>query len=400
MEKAIRRHRFILHSDLNNFYASVECMLNPKIKDTAVIIVGDEELRHGVVLAKNNIAKQLGVKTGDTVHEAQVKCFGTKLTKLKARLDLYQKVSKQVQQIYLKHSDMVEMFGIDEAWIDITPTAKDFIDALNIAEHIRMEVKHELGLTVSIGVSYNKIFAKLGSDLKKPDAITLITRGNFKDRIWPLEANTLLLVGKSTTKKLEKMNIKTIGDLALADVKMLEKIFGIIGRKLWNFANGLDSDPVKRYYDRNEVKSIGNSITYPHDLTNIREVSVELYNLAEQVSSRLRKQKLFCNEIQLFVRNNQLQTMDRQCKLPYPTDTSKDIAENALELFKKTCSLTPPIRSLGIRLKDFSQNLQTSILDESNISKQEKIDTTIEIIRKKYGENSITRGHNLIDDYI
>ena len=392
-----RRHRFILHSDLNNFYASVECKYNPKIKDKAVIVIGDEKLRHGVVLAKNYIAKKFGINTGDTVYEAQNKCGkDVQLVKVTARLPLYEQISRQVQEIYRKHTDNVEMFGIDEAWLDITPTVGSYTEALEIAESIRLEVKNTLGLTVSIGVSYNKIFAKLGSDLKKPDAITLITRGNFRDRIWSLPVNSLLLVGRQTTKKLEKMNILTIGDLAQTDVRLLERVFGVNGKKLWNYANGLDTDRVKSILDKDEVKSIGNSTTTPRDLVTMLDIETVFYNLAEQVCTRLKAKKLYCNEIQIFVKNNKLESIEHQTKLPYPTNTSADVGHYAIELFNKWCNLDIPIRALGIRLRDFSENLQTSLFgDGAKLEKNEKIDITIDNIRKKYGNQAIMRGSNL-----
>ena len=390
-------NRIILHSDLNNFYASVECLLNPKIKDSPVVVVGDVEKRRGVVLAKNYIAKSFGIKTGDTVYEAENKCpSNMKLVRLTARHHIYEKVSKRVQEIYLRYTDYVEMFGIDEAWLDITETARDYKEALEIAEMIRQEVKEKIGITVSIGVSYNKIFAKLGSDLKKPDAITLITQGNFKDKIWGLNVNELLMVGRATTKKLEKMNILTIGDLAKANVDMLTKYFGVIGKKLWTYANGMDTTAVKLYADRDEIKSIGNSTTCPRDLNNIKDVTAVFYSLAEQVAYRIRKENRYCREIQIMVRYNDLSSIEHQCKLPYATDTSKDIATNALSLFMRTCDFHLPIRALGIRLRDFSEELQTSLLDGAgDIARQEKLDETCTHIRNKYGSNAILRCNNL-----
>ncbi len=389
--------RFILHSDLNNFYASVECLINPKIKNDAVIVCGDASKRHGVVLAKNYVAKKFGIKTGDTILEAENKVAGkVKVTKIKARLDLYQKVSYRVQEIYTKYTDYVEMFGIDEAWLDITPTTKDYSEALEIADMIRKEVKERIGLTVSIGVSFNKIFAKLGSDLKKPDAITLITKGNYKDRIHPLSVNNLLFVGKQTTKKLQKLNINTIGDLAIADKKLLEKYFGVIGIKLWEYANGLDLSPVKLYATKDDIKSIGNSITWHRDLCNMEDVSMVFYTLAEQVAYRIKRANLYCNEIQIFVKDNNLHSYEHQCKLPYPTNTSYDIAKESIKLFERTCNLDIPKRALGIRLKDFSDNLQTSIFDAGkNVIKNETIDNTMTKIRNKYGDKAIVRGNTL-----
>ncbi|MBE5735547.1 MAG: DNA polymerase IV [Clostridiales bacterium] len=393
----LQQNRMILHSDLNNFYASVECLINPKIKDSPVVVVGDVEKRRGVVLAKNYIAKSYGISTGDTVYEAENKCpSGVKLVRCTARHHIYEKISKRVQDIYLRYTDYVEMFGIDEAWLDISKIARDYKEACEIAEMIRCEVKEKIGITVSIGVSYNKIFAKLGSDLKKPDAITLITQGNFRDRIWGLNVNNLLMVGRATNKKLEKMSIRTIGDLAKADPDMLTKYFGVNGKKLWLFANGLDNSPVKLYANRDEIKSIGNSTTCPRDLNNIKDVSAVFYSLAEQVAYRLRKENMYCKEIQIMVRYSDMSSVEHQCKLPYSTDTSKDIATNALSLFNRTCDFHLPIRALGIRLKDFSEQLQTSILDGGvDIAKQEKLDCICDSIRHKYGEGAILRCNNM-----
>jgi len=392
--------RFILHSDLNNFYASVECLLNPKIRKDAVLVVGDQEKRHGVVLAKNYVAKSFGVRTGETVYEAETKIAGkAKVTKITARLSVYQKISKKIKQVYLKYTDNVESFGIDESWLDISKNAKDYTEAMQIAEMIRKEVKETFGLTVSIGVSFNKIFAKLGSDLRKPDAITLITRGNFKDRIWGLPANNLLYVGRATDKKLEKLNIKTIGDVAKADVTFLEKYFGVMGRRLWEFANGLDLSPVKHSSDKDEIKSIGNSTTCPKDLTTIEEVKTVIYTLSECVANRLKKENYYCKEIQIFIKDFELNSIERQMKLPYPTDTCNDIAKYSIELFEKSYDLSTPIRAIGIRLKDFSEVMQTNLLTTNHqIAKSEQLDNIIGKIKKKYGYMSIGRGNMLLDE--
>ena len=392
--------RFILHSDLNNFYASVECLMNPKIRNHAVLVVGDQEKRHGVVLAKNYVAKSFGVRTGDTVYEAENKCGNkVKITKITARLAVYQKISRKVKQIYLKYTDNVESFGIDESWLDISKNATSYTEAMEIAEMIRKEVKETIGLTVSIGISFNKIFAKLGSDLKKPDAITMITRGNFRDRIWPLPANTLLYVGRATEKKFEKLNIKTIGDVATADVKFLEKYFGVMGRRLWEFANGLDLSPVKHFSDKDEIKSIGNSTTCPKDLTKLEEVKTVFYTLAECVAQRLKKENYYTKEIQIFIKDYELNSIERQMKLPYPTDTANDIAKFAIELFEKSYDLSTPIRALGIRLKDFSEVMQESLLTtDLIISKNEELDKVVNKIKRKYGHMSIGRGNTLLDE--
>jgi len=251
--------RTILHVDLNNYYASVECLYRPEIRDKPVIVCGDIEARHGIVLAKNYPAKALGVKTGEAIWEAKQKCPG--LVAVQADFSKYMRFSKLARKIYADYSDKIEAFGIDENWMDVSGTEKIFGTGPEIANTIRQRLRDELGLTGSVGVSWNKIFAKLGSDMKKPDATTIITKENFHQNVWPLPVGELLYVGRATRRKLANRAIFTIGDLANRDINDLKLLLGVWGETLWHFANGLDSAPVRQSGEESIVKSVGNSTT-------------------------------------------------------------------------------------------------------------------------------------------
>ena len=263
--------RTILHSDLNNFYASVECLRNPEIRDKPVVVVGSKEDRHGIVLAKNMIAKRLGVKTGDVYWEAKQKC-GNTLVEVPADFITYLNVSREVRSIYEDYTDRIEAYGIDECWLDVTKSVKAFGGGKEIAEIIRERIKQEIGLTVSIGVSWNKIFAKLGSDMKKPDAVTEITPDNYKQKVWTLPVEDLLYVGRATQKKLNRIGIKTIGQLAQTEEKILTDLLGKWGSYIHTFANGRDESPVLTVNEEEAIKSIGNSLTVYRDLENDDDV--------------------------------------------------------------------------------------------------------------------------------
>ena len=393
-EKAMSR--YILHSDLNNFYASVECLYDPDVRNKAVVVVGDVEKRHGIVLAKNYIAKSYGIKTGDTVWEASLKC-GEELVLKKVNFPLYLRVSKLVKDIYKEYTDKVENFGIDEAWLDISHIANSFESAVNIANEIRARVITEIGLTVSIGVSFNKVFAKLGSDLKKPNATTLISYDNYKSLVWNLPVEELLYVGRATKQKLTKFNIKTIGDLGKTDLKLLKLQLGKAGETLWRFANGLDDSEVSKVADKEKIKSIGNSTTCPKDLTTIEEVESVLYVLAENIAERMHKKNLYCKEVSLYVKDNTLYSYERQKGLPTNTNLSSVIAKAALELFKEHYSWHNTVRAIGIRVTHLNEEeLQYNFLDnqESN-NKKEALERTIESLRHRFGYNVIRRGNIL-----
>lgn len=279
--------RTILHSDLNNFYASVECLRNPEIREKPVIVVGSKEDRHGIVLAKNMIAKQAGVKTGDVYWEAKQKC-GKNLVEVQADFVAYLQVSRAVRKIYEDYTDRIEAYGIDECWLDVTASGI-FGSGDQIAETIRQRVKNELGLTVSIGVSWNKIFAKLGSDMKKPDAVTVITKENYKDKVWKLPVEELLYVGKATKRKLNRIGVMTIGDLARSSEKVLTGLLGKWGEYLYAFANGEDQSQVVPVGEEENVKSIGNSLTVYRDLKDDEDVKMVIYLLADSIAARMRE---------------------------------------------------------------------------------------------------------------
>ena len=298
--------RIILHSDMNNFYASVECLYNPDLRGKPVAVAGDPEARHGIVLAKNEEAKRFGVQTGDPLWMAKQKCPDIVFTP--PHYDRYMQFSAAARKIYGEYTDQVEPYGLDECWLDVTGSMKLFGDGKTIADELRHRIRQELGVTVSVGVSYNKIFAKLGSDMKKPDATTVITSERFKEIVWPLPVSDLLYVGRATHQKLKRYYIKTIGDLAAADRRFLQCLLGQNGLMLWKFANGLDTSPVSNIGAKSLIKSIGNSTTAPRDLVTDEDIKITLYVLCESVSARMREYGFVCDTVQLGVRDNELQS--------------------------------------------------------------------------------------------
>ncbi|MEG2454505.1 MAG: DNA polymerase IV, partial [Clostridia bacterium] len=279
--------RVILHCDMNNFYASVECVLNPELQGKPVAVCGDPKKRHGIVLAKSQSAKKFGVKTGDAVWQAIKKC--PNLIVVAPHHEEYVRYSEIVFKIYTTITDRVESFGIDECWLDVTESIKMFGSGEKIADMLRERVKKETGLTISVGVSFTKIFAKLGSDYKKPDATTVITRENYKQLVWPLPILELLMIGKSSAERLKKLNINTIGDLAKTDRTLLNRHFGIVADKMIDNASGIEREEVKLYYDNHIPKSVGHGTTTSKDITNVDSAKVVIYALSEMVATRLRK---------------------------------------------------------------------------------------------------------------
>ena len=323
----------IFHSDLNNFYASCECLVRPELKGLPVVVCGKVSDRHGVILAKNYIAKEAGVKTGMTLFEAEK--LIPNLQKVEANHELYLKYSRLVKKIYYEYTDRVESFGIDEAWLDVTGSVKIYGDAEKLANIIRERIKNEIGLTVSIGISFNKIFAKLGSDIKKPDAVTVITKDNFKDVVWPLPVNALLYVGRATEKKLNALGIWTIGSIAKFDKNLLKMKLGKWGELLHDYANGLDVSPVLKFGETSEMKSVGNSVTYYRDLENIDDIKALIYILAESVSYRMKKHRVGkAKTLHLSVVDNNLEHFGKQLAFEVPTNLSEVIAKTAIKCFQ------------------------------------------------------------------
>jgi DNA polymerase-4 len=391
--------RTILHADANSFYASVECLHHPEIRDRAVAVGGDASLRHGIILAKNERAKAMGVKTGEALWQARQKC--PNLLILKPNFSLYLRFSRLLREMFYEYSDLVEPFGLDEAWIDVTGSTGLFGGGYKIAEQIRRRVKDELGITVSVGVANNKIFAKLASDMKKPDAVTNITESNYKELVWPLPASDLLYVGPSTTRKLRRYGVNTIGDIATADSGFLHRLLGKMGYILHGFANGLDSSPVEQLGEEAVIKSIGNSTTTPRDLVCEEDVRIICWPLSESVASRLRKHGFVCRGIQISVRDNNLFSFERQCQLERPTALSYDIFDSAMTLFKNNYDWANPIRSFGVRainLVGSDTAVQTSLFeDEERRQKRERLDLAVEDIRMRFGHSSIRRAIILQD---
>lgn len=391
--------RFILHSDLNNFYASVESLYNPSIRNKCVVVVGDEEKRHGIVLAKNYLAKSYGVSTGDTVWEARQKC-GEELVCVPARLDLYLEISRMVKSIYREYSDRVESFGIDEAWIDISHIADNYAEAEKIANNIRVRIIAEIGLTVSIGVSFNKIFAKLGSDMKKPNAVVVITEEDFRSKVWPLPVNELLYVGRATTKKFLKANIRTIGDLANTDRKYLKLTLGKVGETLWTFANGQDMSVVSSIKDAEKIKSFGNSTTCPIDLSNDDQVKSVIYLLSESVAERMKKKNYYARGVSLWIKDTDLQSFERHLILSTPTNVSEDIATACLRLFRNNFDWNLDIRAIGVRVTHLTdEKIQYDLFHNGdNLIKKQSLESTIENLRARFGYDIIRRGNILAYD--
>lgn len=386
----------ILHSDMNNFYASVECLDNPSLRGKPVAVTGDPDARHGIILAKNYEAKKYGIATGEPLWMARQKCPDVIFTP--PRYDRYIEFSQAASQIYEEYTDRVESFGLDECWLDVSESASLFGSGKEIADEIRHRVKQELGITASIGVSYNKIFAKLGSDMKKPDATTVIG-ADFREKIWQLPADMLLYVGKATYAKLVKHGIHTIGDLACTDPIFLERLLGKNGIMLWSFANGFDHSPVSHTYSHRIIKTIGNSTTTPRDLVTDTDVKIILYILSESVAERMRKEHFYCRSVQVSIRDNTLFSYERQGQLPVPSCTSQAIFKKSYELYQNNRPANP-VRSLGVRACKlaYMEYRQLSFLeDAAKDQRQEDLERCIDQIRQRYGHYSLQRGIMLMD---
>lgn len=383
--------RYILHSDLNNFYASVECLFNPEIRNKAVIVVGDVTKRHGVVLAKNYTAKDAGIAVGDTVWEAKMKCPDVVCAGV--RMSLYRKISKQVKAIYKEYTQRVESFGVDEAWLDVTNQVHSFEEAEALARKISARVVNEVGLTVSIGVSFNKIFAKLGSDMKKPNGITVITPDNFKQKVWCLPAKDLLMVGRKTREKFERWNIKTIGDIARAGKGFMAETLGKMGQYLYEYASGLDNAEVHLSDDIEAPKSISRSTTTPINLRTRDEVRSVIWMLAEDVCKSMRDQNLKAGLVGVWIRDETLHTVGCENAIGEYSNITSDIANLACQLFDKIYTWETCVRAVGVRVARFDSAVQCSMfINSSQRDKQEKLEKTIDDMRLRYGYACVQRG--------
>ncbi len=393
--------RTILHSDLNNFYASVELLSHPELKGKPVAVAGDVEARHGIVLAKNYEAKRRGVETATPLWQAKQKC--PDIVFLPPHYELYEQYSQAVRRIYYEYTDMIEPFGLDECWLDVSCSLGLFGDGKRIADAIRKKVRDKTGLTVSVGVSFNKVFAKLGSDMNKPDATTVIGIDDFREKIWQLPASDMLFVGKQTYAKLQRCGFRTIGDVAQADPYILKCLFGKNGMTLHDYANGRDTSPVLLYEQAPPPKSIGNSTTPPRDLVSESDIDIILYQLCDNVSSRMRREGVVCRTVQLYVRYADLHSVERQIKQDYPNRTSRELYRSAKALIKKHRLCSDPIRSLGIRATDLvrTECEQMSFCpDIMSIQRTETLESTVDGLRERYGNPSLRRGIMFTDDIL
>lgn len=382
------KERAILHSDANSFYASVETVLNPSLRGKALAVCGNREDRHGIVLAKSEKAKAAGVKTGMTIWEAESLCPGLLIAP--PRYEYYMKFSKFLIGIYKRYTDLIEPFGMDECWLDVTNSVKP---PMEIAEEIRRAACDELGITVSIGVSFNKVFAKLGSDMKKPDAITEITRDNFKEKVWPLPCSDIIYCGRSTTAKLIKLNVKTIGDIAAYPQEHLKKKFGKNGVMLWKFANGLDSSRVSHIDFVPPAKSLGHGITCVSDVENTEDAEKVIYTLSQDIGYKLRAMELKAGGVHLYVRDNKLFNIGWQALFSVPTYDESVIADKAFKILKENYTWEKPIRALTVTSIDLipkSSAEQTSIFfNTGKAEKRERLLKSIDSIKNKYGKRTV-----------
>lgn len=394
--------RVILHCDCNSFFASVETVLNPELCSGPMAVCGDPASRHGIILAKNEQAKRFGIKTAETNWQAQRKCPGLKL--VRPHHDEYVKYSRLVNEIYRRYTDQVEPFGIDESWLDVTGSLHLFGTGAEIADRLRREVRQETGLTISVGVSFNKIFAKLGSDYKKPNATTVIDRQNWQQIIWPLPVSSLLYVGASVQKTLSGLYIQTIGQLAAADPVQLTARLGKLGGQISDYANGLDDSPVRRTDTPREIKSVGNGMTFRHDLTDIRDIRVGVAALCDEVATRMRRYGLCCRTVQLQIKDTYMRTTSRQCPLQNPTGLSAELAEAAMKLIEASWNGQTPIRTLtvtGTNLVDAAEAAEQLSLFGAAPEQRErrkKLETAIDSVREKFGRDSISTGAIMISD--
>ena len=386
--------RLILHCDCNNFFASVETLLNPSYQGVPMAVCGSQEDRHGIVLAKNEEAKRYGIKTAETVFSAKKKC--PSLVIASPHYDEYDKYSKMLNAIYSEYTDKIEPFGIDESWLDVTSSRRLFGTGEEIAELIRQRVKSEIGVTVSIGVSFNKVFAKLGSDYKKPDAITVISNENFRQIVFPLPASDLLFVGKRTAEELLSMGIRTIGDLASTSREILKHKLGKMGDMLYEYANGLDDSPVCQS-STHDVKSISNGFTFRHDLVTFEEYRIGIDFLCEEIGEKLRRKALKCNTVAVTIKDTRLKVIQRQRQLENPSDISREIADTAYCILCDVWAEKMPIRMITVSVSGlidsstaFTQLDLFSDTEPGTRDKDKKREETVDEIRKKFGASAIS----------
>lgn len=386
--------RIILHCDLNNFFASVSLLSNPTLYDMPVAVCGSAEERHGIVLAKNERAKAYGVKTAEAVWEAKRKC--PELVILAPDYKKYKEYSEKAKRIYEDYTDLIEPFGIDECWLDVTGSTMLFGSGEEIAEKIRRRIKAELGITVSIGVSFSKIFAKLGSDMKKPDAVTVLSRENYAERVLPLPVEDLLFVGKSTAERLKEAGVFTIGDLAGCNESFLSRKLGKSGKMLRLYALGQDNLPVVVPSENDLPKSIGRTVTPDHDITNPQEVWKIFLELSEDICMSLRKKGLYAGGIQVHTRTVSLKVRESSRALRLPLNTALTLARKGMALFEEGYDWKQPLRSVGLRAVNLKHDCVAAQQDIFGVfdseEREEQIADSVQSVRERFGSESVKRG--------
>ena len=395
--------RVILHCDLNSFFASVELLSHPELKELPVAVCGDPASRKGIILAKNEAAKGYGVRTAETIWQARQKC--PDLVLLPPHHDRYREYSHLINTIYGQYTDLVEPFGIDESWLDITGSMHLFGgDPRAIADGIRERIRRELGLTLSVGVSFNKVFAKLGSDYKKPDATTVIPPEGWQSIVWPLPLGAMLFAGPAAQRILGQYGIRTIGQLAAADNALLENLLGKLGRQLWSCANGLEDSPVRPQHLQEPVKSVGNSSTFPENLTSREQIRRGAALLCDSVATRLRQQGLYCRAVQVGLRDPAFHNVSRQKHLPHSTHLMRELLDTAMELIDQIWRAPSPVRLISItalRLTDRWETYEQEDLFSPSAPiqerRQEKLEQVMDNIRRRYGTRAITYGETAGD---
>ena len=391
-------NRVILHCDLNSFYASVELLSHPELKELPVAVCGDPSSRKGIILAKNEPAKRYGVKTAETIWQARQKC--PELVLLPPHHDRYRTFSHLVNEIYGSYSDLVEPFGIDESWLDITGSMHLFGgNPGEIADGIRRRVRDELGLTLSVGVSFNKVFAKLGSDYRKPDATTVISPENWQEMVWPLPVGSLLFAGPAAQRTLGQYGLHTIGQLAGADSALPQELLGKLGYQLWRYANGRDDAPVRPQHIREPVKSVGNSSTFPENLTTREAVRRGTALLCDSVATRLRQQGLYCRCLQVGLRDPSFRNISRQKHLPHSTHLMRELLDAAMSLIDQIWRPPSPVRLINVTALDLTDQWETFEQEDLFVPSQarqdqrlEKLEQTMDSIRRRFGGSAIAYG--------
>jgi len=386
--------RTILHCDCNSFFASVECVFRPELWDVPMAVCGDPKNRHGIVLAKNEHAKKFGIQTAETVWQAKKKC--PELVLVPPHYDHYQEFSRRINDIYCEYTDRVEPFSVDESWLDVTGSRQLFGDGITIADTLRRRIREEIGVTISVGVSFNKLFAKMGSDYRKPDATTVITRENYRQMLYPLPVESFLFVGHAAANTLHRMGIRTIGDLAVAERTYLVSALGKLGGSLHDSANALDTEPVRLFTDEREVKSVGNGMTFRQDLCDAEEVRSGLLYVTEPVAARLRHKQLFARQVQLTVKYPSLKVVVRQKSLEHPTRLVSELLDGAWGLLQECWQPGTPIRSLTVTAGKLTQDAdeQLCLFEEEqpeNRQRQDDLEDTVDRLRQRFGKESVRR---------